>query len=465
MSAYASFLLLNDKHNGIIFCSPLAGGRGALTFHLLLRCGVRATLVEPRPAKWSRSQHREVQVAAAAAAMPPLAPGELTLPQLRRRIEPALWRYGAGGVGSDSGCGGGDDDEDTVRKLLLGCSMKRTGAEPEGLHAQTLLLTSLSKPQLLAPPPSSNSSYSSYSTASVADPFPAQWVPVETYSQLLSYILQRAQLYGGWGNSTCREGSGGGGGRGENHHPLSMTSWWRHQEVWLQLWRLASGGSKQGKVVQSPDQVRSRGLRPVRNPYPGPNQNLDLRPDSDSDWGLHLEHDSCLEATVELRSRYSQQLVSGQVPPRSSCTFTLRWLEEQAERWERDVGAGPVSPAATITTAADDAGSKRQNHAEPEANLASEALAPSLAAVRSAGTATGDMPPLRDCRRESGMGKGMYWDINVTGSNAGIEGAGCWKANLSRSLGSGEPAVTRLMFQGANQVVYRLPSVLVDVVT
>ncbi|GIL68582.1 hypothetical protein Vafri_21834, partial [Volvox africanus] len=250
MSAYASFLLLNDKHNGIIFCSPLAGGRGALTFHLLLRCGVRATLVEPRPAKWSRSQHREVQVAAAAAAMPPLAPGELTLPQLRRRIEPALWRYGAGGVGSDSGCGGGDDDEDTVRKLLLGCSMvvglhpdqateaildfalecgkpfalvpccvfprlfpnrrllllpppspdlsppplplqKRTGAEPEGLHAQTLLLTSLSKPQLLAPPPSSNSSYSSYSTASVADPFPAQWVPVETYSQLLSYILQR----------------------------------------------------------------------------------------------------------------------------------------------------------------------------------------------------------------------------------------------------------------------------------
>ncbi|GIM13121.1 hypothetical protein Vretimale_16270 [Volvox reticuliferus] len=508
----------------------VAGGRGALTFHLLLRCGVRATLVEPRPAKWSRSQHREIQLVAAAAAMPPLAPGELTLPQLRRRFEPALWRRDTSGVGGDSGRDG-EDEEENLRELLLGCSMvvglhpdqateaildfalecgkpfalvpccvfprlfpnrrllllpplpapstrplplqKREGAEPEDLHAQPFVFTSPSKPQL-PPAPPFTSSNSSASAAPVADSSSARWVPVETYSQFLSYLLQRAQLYGRWDNSTCREGSGGGGGHRGSPYPLSMTPLRRHQEVWLQLWRLATGASNQGKLP-SPDRIRSRGPRPALKHYPGPNQIPDSRPDSDSNLESNVEHDGNLEGPLELPSDYRQQLVSGQAPPRSSCKFTLLWLEHQVGQWERDGGVGPGAvTAATVTeittattvVAAADAGMKRSGHAKPEAYLNTAASAATSAAVRAAGTAgTGNMAPLRYCRGNSGVERGAYLDVNATGAKGAIDNAGCGKPDPGRSPGFGEAAIIRLAFQGANQVLYRLPSVQVNVMS
>ena len=65
-----------------------AGGRGALTFHLTLHCGVRCTLVEPRrPAALSRQQHRDLAAAGVKAA-------DFRLAQLRVRFGPELWRRG-----------------------------------------------------------------------------------------------------------------------------------------------------------------------------------------------------------------------------------------------------------------------------------------------------------------------------------------------------------------------------------
>ncbi|KAG2442019.1 hypothetical protein HYH02_009811 [Chlamydomonas schloesseri] len=66
----------------------IAGGRGALTFHLTLHCGVRCTLVEPRrAAALSRQQHRALAAAGVKAA-------DFHLPQLRARFGPELWRRG-----------------------------------------------------------------------------------------------------------------------------------------------------------------------------------------------------------------------------------------------------------------------------------------------------------------------------------------------------------------------------------
>ncbi len=70
-----------------------AGGRGALTFELLVCCGVRCTLLEPRPAKLSRRQLREVADRGLGAGPGEAgAAGAFALPQVRACLAPDTWQ-------------------------------------------------------------------------------------------------------------------------------------------------------------------------------------------------------------------------------------------------------------------------------------------------------------------------------------------------------------------------------------
>lgn len=63
-----------------------AGGRGAVTFELVVRWGVRCTLLEPRPAKLSREQHRQLREAG--------RPADFQMPQVCKVL--GLGAAGAG---------------------------------------------------------------------------------------------------------------------------------------------------------------------------------------------------------------------------------------------------------------------------------------------------------------------------------------------------------------------------------
>ncbi|GLC52433.1 hypothetical protein PLESTB_000628600 [Pleodorina starrii] len=574
----------------------VAGGRGALTFHLLLRCGVAATLVEPRPAKLSRSQHRELAAAAGSrgAAAAPSAAAASQLPQLRRRFEPKLWRGGrdepplAGNGGGDGGGGGGDDgggggdggggddggDGDGeamgVRELLAGCSLvvglhpdqateaildfaletgkpfalvpccvfprlyphrrlrlgpsppppppsvqgPGPGAGPGEAAAAAAesggMLAGSRPPQLtqapIAHPTASNPSSTPSSASSSSSPSPPHhWVPVESYPQLLDYLLQRTQRHGsdgrgggGGGGSGGAEDDGGGGGGarggrcgGGGAEPAAdctapgddndggggggEPSWRRRQREWLQLWRLAVPPPQAAKPNPDPlstwdpdpDHQADPGLDPVPVSEPGTTQR-----ESGAAPGF--------PATPPLLPPPPPPPALPPPPPPSSATATLGWLEAVGAQWERE--AAPLS-AAAATTAATAAASASFATLPLDAGMASRgALTAEEGAAAAAAVSARAMQWRQPILRWGTGGEGgtpgsgpnvAPARLSGSSSRSGTGGAGSGEGGVGAGAGpspGGGPAgkqrgsrvgpagVARLQFLGANQVVYRLPA-------
>lgn len=71
------------EHRAVL---DVAGGRGDVSFELHNRRGLRAVVIDPRPQRFSKQQHRAMAAYAAAAARGPC-------PQLQTLFNPALWEH------------------------------------------------------------------------------------------------------------------------------------------------------------------------------------------------------------------------------------------------------------------------------------------------------------------------------------------------------------------------------------